>query len=239
MALVTTAQQGNESEEMTDTSARTSAGLDENFVPDIGFSVEELQYLLSLAPREGAEAIAGLLNVAPVPPIEETILLGGAALLARGQLELGDEGEFRVVDAALVIAYILNNAVRWSRISGATSESADMGIFVESPQGGILAQPRTLGTWWFIILDPSSSAEQIVVESALGLTEPEETTGVVVEMQTPVLARTFSIRRNGDDWAYAYGDTTGEAPESTVEAVTVEHVRQQLAEFVASFGDQA
>src|SRR5690606_13982815 len=100
----------------------------------------ELEYLLSIAPGPSADRSAELLRVEPIPSVDEAILTGGAALLARGQLELVDGGEFKPVDAALVIAYILTNAIRWTSISGATEDAADLGVFIESPHGGVLAQ---------------------------------------------------------------------------------------------------
>ena len=67
-------------------------------VSDVGFSVEELQYLLSVAPGSSADRSADLLNVAPVPSVDETIVVGGATLLSRGQLEFIEGGQFQPVD---------------------------------------------------------------------------------------------------------------------------------------------
>jgi len=204
-------------------------------VPDIGFSVAELQYLLSIAPGPQADKSAEWLNVGPVPSVDDTIMNGGAALLTRGQLEFLPGGEFKPVDAALVVAFILTNAVRWTRISGATDDAADLGVFIESPHGGVLAQPRTLGTWWFIILDPAAVPSEIVVSSAMGLAHEGERTGVVVQTATLTADRTFSIRRDGAGYGYAYGDTGNESPDLHSESAAIEKLLADLTTFVTDF----
>lgn len=220
---------------MTDTTTTTSSASGQEQVPDVGYSVAELEYLLSIAPGASADRSAELLRVDPVPSVDETILTGGAALLARGQLELVDGGEFKPVDAALVIAYILTNATRWTSISGGTEETADLGVFIESPHGGLLAQPRTLGTWWFIILDPESAPADIVVRSAFGLAEGGEKAGVMVQMSTLEANRTFSFRREGDEYGFAFGDTGSDTPDSRVDVAGPEQTLTELVAFVTSF----
>lgn len=220
---------------MTDTSARATIDSEPERVPDTGFSVEELQYLLSIAPGEIADRSAQVLNVGPVPSVDETILVGGAGLLARGQLEFRDGGEFQPVDAALVIAYILTNATRWTTITGATGDTADLGVFVESPSGGLLAQPRTLGTWWFVILDPASVPAEIVIASVMGMATQGEKTGVVAQTATLEHDRTFSVRREGATWGFAYGATGAPQPEQLSETATTDELVIELASFVAYF----
>lgn len=217
---------------MTDTSTTTSTASEQEKVPDVGYSVAELEYLLSIAPGAAADRSAELLRVDPVPSVDETILTGGAALLARGELELLEGGEFKPVDAALVIAYILTNAVRWTSISGGTEDAADLGLFIESPHGGVLAQPRTLGTWWFIILDPESAPADIVARSAFGLTEEGEKSGAMVQMMTLEVSRTFSFRKDGKDYGYAFGDTGSSEPEKLAEDVGVEETLTELIAFI-------
>lgn len=221
---------------MTDTSTKADAAAEQQeHVPDIGYSVAELEYLLSVAPGASADRSAELLNVAPVPSVDETILTGGAALLARGQLEFIEGGEFKPVDAALVVAYILTNAIRWTSISGATGDAADLGLFIESPHGGVLAQPRILGTWWFIILDPASVPADVIVRSAFGFAEQGDSMGVMVQMMTLEESRTFSFRKDGKDYGYAFGDTGSPEPEKLAEDVGVEETLTDLVAFINGF----
>lgn len=110
-----------------------------------------------------------------------------------------------------------------------------MGVFVESPHGGILAQPRTLGTWWFIILDPASVPAEIILASAMGMANEADKTGVIVQTTTLESDRTFSIRRDGDGWAFAYGDTGSDTPEQVSEGATIEELVTELASFAAYF----
>ena len=228
---------------MTDTNARTPSGISDTTgqadVPDVGFSVEELQYLLSINPGSAADRSAEILNVAPVPSIDETILVGGAALLARGQLEFVEGGEFTPVDAALVVAYILTNATKWTVVTGAAEESGDLGIFVESPQGGLLAQPRTLGTWWFIILDPAAPPTEIFLGTVMGMATIAPTTAVVAQTVTDDADRTFSLQRNDGAWAYAYGTSESPTPDRIVEEAAEEDLLVEVASFYAYFPEMS
>jgi len=208
--------------------------LDEK-LPDIGFSVEELQYLLSVAPGESGATSGEMLNVGPVPPVDETLLVGGAALLARGQLVLDDDGRFAPVDAALVVAFILTTATRWTSITGATEDTADTGAYIESPSGGLLAQPRTLGTWWFVFLDPAAPPAEILVETVMGLIGEAKTSGALARTITADDDRSFSVRRTGDGWAHAYGATGSEMPDLISMQSTREQVSLDLAAFIARF----
>ena len=223
---------------MTNTSSSTGAAEGpETYesVPDIGFSVEELQYLLSIRPGAAADMSADVLNVGPVGTVDDTILVGGAALLARGQLEFVPEHGFKPIDAALVLAYVLTNAERWTIISGATEDSADAGIYVEAADGAILAQPRTLGTWWFVILDPAVPSAEILVGTVMGMADAAEEAGVLVQTRTADDDRTFSVRRRGTDWAYAYGPTGSATPEAQVDNAAMSDIVAKLASFIAHF----
>ncbi|HEV7951615.1 MAG TPA: hypothetical protein VGP24_17775, partial [Glaciihabitans sp.] len=111
----------------------------------------------------------------------------------------------------------------------------DIGIFVESPDGGLLAQPRMLGTWWFIILDPASSPVDIISDATMGLALQWEESGVLSRTFTADSDRTFSLRRRSDVWAFAIGNTEAEAPELMEEQVTQDRVVAELRRFVNEF----
>jgi len=198
---------------------------------DIGFSVHELEYLLSIAPGDSADRSADLLNVAPVPGIDETILNGGASLLSSGRLEVTDDGSYRPVGAALIVAFILSTANRWHFMSGGTAESVDAGAFIESPSGGVIAQPRTLGTWWFVLLDPSADPAQVLVDTVLGLADSGSRAGVTLRTATVSDDRTFSVRHEDDEWAYGFGPSDSDDPTRIVEATTRDSVVAALRAF--------
>jgi len=198
---------------------------------DIGFSVHELQYLLSIAPGEGADRSADLLNVGPVPSVDETILVGGASLLSSGRLEVTEDGSFRPTGAALIVAFILTSSNRWHFITGGADDSIDAGVFVESPSGGVLAQPRTLGTWWFVLLDPAAAPAQVLVDTVIGMAESGERAAVTLRSATTADDNTFSVRRLGDDWAYGFGPSNADAPTQLVEETTRDTVVAALRAF--------
>jgi hypothetical protein len=202
---------------------------------DIGFSVHELQYLLSIAPGDSADRSAELLNVGPVPSVDETILVGGASLLSSARLEISDDGSFRPLGAALIVAFILSSANRWTFITGGTDESVDAGVFVESPSGGLLAQPRTLGTWWFVLLDPAADPAQVLVDTAVGMADTAAHAGVTVRTATTSDDRTFSLRRQDGDWGYGFGPSDSDVPTRLVESTT----RETVVDALRSFGGAA
>lgn len=198
---------------------------------DIGFSVHELQYLLSISPGESSDRSADLLNVGPVPSIDETILVGGASLLSSGRLEMLDDGAFRPTGAALIVAFILTTANRWHFITSAAGEAVDAGVFIESPSGGVLAQPRTLGTWWFVLLDPAAQPGQVLVDTVVGLAESGQHSGVTLRTATSSDDRTFSVRRLDNEWAYGYGPSDSATPAELVEGTTKQAVAAALRAF--------
>ena len=206
---------------MTDpNSATATASPSSPDVDDIGFSVHELQYLLGISPGDSADRCADLLNVGPLPSLDESILTGGASLLSSGRLEMLVDGSFRPTEGALIVAFILSTSHRWSVITGATDDAVDLGVFIESPSGGVLAQPRTLGTWWFVLLDPQADPGQVLVDTVFGLAGSAPHTGVTVRTATRIDDRTFSVRRQADDWAFGFGPSDSDAPEELVEDTT-------------------
>ena len=213
----------------TPTSSTATASPD---VDDIGFSVHELQYLLSISPGDSADRTAELLNVAPVPNVDETILTGGASLLSSGRLEISAEGFFRPKEAALIVAFILATSHRWTIITGATDDAVDLGVFIESPSGGVLAQPRTLGTWWFVLLDPEADPGQVLVDTVFGLADAASRTGVTVRTETRTGDRTFSVRREADEWTFGVGPSDSDSPERLVENIPRAPAVQALREFI-------
>lgn len=205
---------------------------------DIGFSVHELQYLLGISPGESADRSAELLNVGPVPIVDETILVGGASLLSSGRLEMLGDGSFRPTDAALIVAFVLTTAHRWTVITGATEDSVDLGVFIESPSGGVLAQPRTLGTWWFVLLDPTAAPGQVLADTVFGLADQSEHTGVTVRTGSQMDDRTFSVRRQGDLWAYGQGRSSSDEPDELLEDVSRDRVMPAVRAFIEEFPGQ-
>ena len=220
---------------MTDLTAGSASEANTDDSCDIGLSVGELQYLLSVSPGPAADQSALVLGVAPVPSVDETITFGAASLLAHGLVEMVDGPEFRAVGPALVVSCLLTTARRWSTIAGATEDAADTGVYIESAEGALLAQPRALGTWWFIVLDPASAPEDVVVAAALELAESDDASGVFVQTTTGSLDRTFSVRRVADSWSYAFGDSGAETPEETREGVGAETAFSELASFIRAF----
>jgi len=213
------------------TNADTSPDTD---IPDIGFSVAELQYLLSVAPGPIADRSAEVFNVGPIPTEGTELIVGAGALLAHGLLEMVSEDDFQLREAALVISYILTNATRWTVIGGATDEGGDLGVFVQAPAGALLAQPRVFGTWWFVLIGADAPADEIVISTATSFADAADATGVYVRPSTLVTDETFSIRRVGSTWGYAAGTSESDTPALLVDDATRESTLAALAEFLGS-----
>lgn len=220
---------------MAETTSTPVVGEDDEQGAQYGFSRTELEYLLSVTPGPSADRGAKLLRVAPVASVDESILIGGAALLSRGLLEFRDGGEFAPVEEAMIIAFILGTATRWSTIAPTADDQAGAAVFIESPGGGVLAHQGPLSTWWFVILDPDAVAGEVVLGVAMGLAHEEAASGVVVQTATLEHDRTFSLRRDGDSWSYAHGDTGSPEPEAMVQDASLDDVIIELASFAAYF----
>ena len=204
-------------------------------VPDIGFSVPELVYLLNSVPGPVADRSAEIFSVGPLLPDDVDIINGGGALLAHGLLAMNGVGEFELQDAALVVSYILCNAESWTVIGGGTDEGGDLGVFVKSPMGALLAQPRALGTWWFVLIDANAPREEIVADMAGSFADASESTGVYVRQLTLHHDRTFSLRQVRNVWGYAEGTSESDTPDTIVEDVDRQAVFTALTQFMDSF----
>ena len=59
-----------------------------------------------------------------------------------------------------------------------------------------------------------------------------------IDLHFPITAeadRAFTVRRSGDEWGYAYGDTGTETPEILSERAGQEKLITELASFIAYF----
>ena len=121
---------------------------------------------------------------------------------------------------------------RWTIIAGLTENASDMGLYIESPEGGLLAQPRTLGTWWFVVLDPMAPPAEILLGTVMGMVNDATITGLLARTITAEADRTFTVRRTADELGCAYGDTGAETPEALSEQAGQEKLITELASFI-------
>ena len=59
-----------------------------------------------------------------------------------------------------------------------------------------------------------------------------------IDLHFPITAeadRTFTVRRSGEEWGYAYGDTGAETPEVLSERAGQEKLITELASFIVYF----
>jgi hypothetical protein len=211
-----------------------NAVLDEEDQP--GFSQAELLYLLTTGPGETADFTAAVLGLDLVENREILVDAGASALLARRSLVFSDDQQAVVPQQeALMLAYVLTNATRWTSFGVAAEDSGDSGFLIEAEEGRILAQPRALNTWWFIFLDVNAPIDEIFASTATALTVEGAETAVYAQISTPAAVRAFTIHRTPDDWSYAWGVPGEDEPRELVEGTRVEDVTRALEAFSADF----
>lgn len=208
---------------------------DTETVAPTGFSAQELQHLLSSGTGGSSDRSAELLGLNPLPSLDETVLVGGAALLVRGQLSVLDDTDVVPKDAALDVGYALSNATRWIVIKGASAGTSQLAIYIESDKAVVFARRGELGTWWFTILNPSILAEQVVVTSVMSMAHVADDSAVIVRAIGTASDQTFSIQRRGKDWGYAHGKSDAAKPETLVEDADPDAMLTDLIAFVTGF----
>ena len=200
-----------------------------------GFSIPELEHLLSHRPGPSADALSAVLNIGPVTSPAETVLTGGASLFVRGLLAFTNESTLELQGVSNQIALILTGAERWTVFAARSTDARDAGLLVESPEGTLMAHPRGLGTWAFILIDPDAAIDRLVSQSAMAYADSSEPVAVLVRTATHDVARNFNISRDGDDWRFACGPADAEDPELSREHATADEVAEHLSEFIGAW----
>ena len=200
-----------------------------------GFSTPELEHLLAHRPGPSADALAQVLTIGPVASAAETLLTGGASLFVRGLLRFADDNTLELQGVSNQIALILTAAERWTVFAARSTDARDAGLLVESPDGTLMAHPRGLGTWAFIIIDPDAAIDRLVSQTAMAYAEVAGPVAVLVRTTTHDVARSFNISRDGDDWRFASGTADAEAPEISREHATADEVAEHLSGFIGSW----
>jgi hypothetical protein len=201
-----------------------------------GFSQAELLYLLTVAPGETADFTAAILGLDAVENKEILVDAGASALLARRSLVFSEDQKSVVPhQEALMLAYVLTNATRWTTFGVAAKDSGDSGFLIEAEEGRVLAQPRAINTWWFIFLDVNANIDDIFASTAIALTVNGHETAVYAQISTPSKTQAFTIHRTPEDWSYAWGVPGEDEPQERVEHTTADVVAQALNSFSANF----
>ena len=144
-------------------------------MPDVehtGLSAAELEHLLALRPGHSAAAMAALLQLDGAERAHEhgdSLITGAASLLNRGFARVTETGGIEIVGTAHPISRILTSAERWTVFAVRDDAAGANGFLVESPEGKLIAQPRGIGSWLFMLLHPTAVTAQIVTQTALGL----------------------------------------------------------------------
>jgi len=184
-----------------------------------------------------------MLDVGPVMPVNETLFVSNAALLARGQLVVGEGGRFTPVDTAFVFAFILTTATPWTSVPGVTEDTIDTGAYLESPSGGLRAQPRTArcsrNLEHSVRAGSSSSILQcpakFLVSAVIGMADAVDEAEVLLQTMTANDDRTFSVHHRAAGWVYPDGPTGSAVPDAQGDAAAVSDMLTDLASFTADF----
>ena len=210
---------------------------DPDDLASLGFTVDQLRFLLSLLPGAAADHSARVLQVDPVPPAQEALSAGGAELLARGDLELSEDGSVQPSGEVAAVVYALTRARAWHTVTGATETGVDSAVFVQSDGIGVLAQPRALGTWWFLLIEPSAPADEVVGDLADGYLALSETSAIEVVSSAGGPEVVFTAQRAEGGWGYASGARDAERPEVEAPVATERETRDALRAWVRRIGE--
>ncbi len=177
-----------------------------------GFGFAEVAYLLRSSSTVQARKSAAVLRLTEELDSDQLCIAGASSLLARGFASAKGE-DIELEGPAVVLAYAMGQATRWTEISLMTGESIDTVVHVESDKVKVLLQPRTLSTWFAFAQDPTidgAVAEMDIIEEHVRQTK----TGTAY-----VLSRTqdaedhLMIRPDAGAWA------VGQAKDPTADVV--------------------
>ncbi|SEF00697.1 hypothetical protein SAMN04489740_3689 [Arthrobacter alpinus] len=165
-----------------------------------GFGFAEVAYVLRSTSTAQARKSAAVLRLTDELDSDQLCVAGASSLLARGFASAQGE-DIELEGPAMVLAYALAQATRWTEISLMTGDSIDTVVHVESDKVKVLLQPRTLSTWFVFAQDPTldgAAAEMDIIEEHVRQTK----TGTAY-----VLSRTLDsedhlmIRPDSQAWA--------------------------------------
>ena len=202
----------------------------------IGFSYVEVHYLLGVVDTEAGERSRARFGLYGFDNPEQLAAIGASGLLARGLLGATDDNESVVpVEEAMFVSYVLLNAVRWSTFQSTDGEAkGDTGFLIESDLGSVLAQPRALDTWWFVLIDSAGAGNDIIVEMVTALAEEGEQRAIFLRSETADVDRSFTIFRDNLEWSYAVGTTGSPDPDQRIDATDKTAVLSALRSFAHS-----
>jgi hypothetical protein len=186
----------------------------------IGFSYVEVHYLLGVVDTEAGERTRARFGLYDFDNPQQLAAIGASALLARGLLGASDDNESVVpVDEAMFVSYVLLNAVRWSTFQSTDgAANGDTGFLIESDLGSVLAQPRALDTWWFVLIDSADAGNDVIVAMVTSLAEEGDKRAIFLRSETADYDRSFTLVRDNLEWSFALGATGTPDPDQRVDA---------------------
>jgi hypothetical protein len=214
----------------------STAEVDRGSITEIGFSHVEVHYLLSVVDSDAARQSRVILGLDELPDPDSLSNIAASTLLARRLLTFTDDEQSIVpVDEAMYVSYVLVNATRWFTLQSTDGAALnDTGFLIESDLGRVLAQPRALDTWWFVLVDGAASSADLVPETAVSLLSQKDEMALFLHMQTADTDRSFTIHRKADGWSFAFGETGNPEPELRDEAAGLDECVAALREFVSN-----
>lgn len=192
---------------------RLEPGVDQLNV--VGFTAQELAYLLSLNQTGGGDRIVEQLHLGADWNSLEIIAIGASSLLARGDLFSDDGVTLEPTGRALEIGAILTLSKRETEFAVVANELTEAAILFESAGGTLLCQPRALGTWWFTPIAQSAGRGDVIGEVISVLAEAiHGSIALTIRSTTDRASATLTARRvAGEGWEVAYGETGATEPQ--------------------------
>lgn len=175
---------------------------------DTVFAASDIERFLAVRPSPAVDAMGRALSVHPAA---STAPLTGLAAQ---------------------IALILTAAERWTVFSVDVTDARGTGLLVESPDGTLMAHPRELGAWSFILIDPDAAIDRLVSQTAMAYARDSS---VTVRTSTLDIARTFAIVRSGDELRFASGPADDPTAELCREHAAPDEIAEYLSEFIGAW----
>lgn len=177
---------------------------DQGFPDAIGFGFAELVALLNLVRGDATTASAAALRIQAELDDDKILFAGASSLVARGFATVEAGGELSISGPVAAVTHALSTATRRMEISLLTADGGDSVICVDSPNYGIILQPRAYLTWFAMAQKPDISAAEGNFWIMRKHLEENPTGGATIKRREDADGHELLLKRDGSAWTVGY-----------------------------------